>query len=143
MKLSKKGLLFLASICWAFAGCLLIARSLHFLIFHQNYIEIKLIIGLVSGLLFYWFLFKKIANKYAIRIISMEEDKLFFAKFMSLKGYIIMFSMISASIIIRKLQLVDINYFSVFYIIMGVPLFLSAMYFFKTGIRLNYKKKYF
>lgn len=132
--ISSSVLLFLAGIVWAFAGTMLILKAVNGLMDYPQFITLKLLIALPSGITFYLIVFSKISLKNIKRIKSMPDKKGPFYSFLSFRSFIIMSFMISFGISIRKLNLIPFEYLSVFYITMGIPLFFSAIRFFYNGI---------
>lgn len=129
LKVSTKSLLFIASGVWFFAGGMLFFRGLSAFSIQSNNFLIKIIIALTLGLLFFGVMFSKISTKHILRIKNMEEDLHPVYAFFNKKSYIMMFSMITGGITIRSLNIIPFEYLSVFYVIMGTPLILSAVRF--------------
>jgi len=75
-------LLFVAFLVWTFAGGMLIYRGIIGIVEFPAFIVIKLIVALLLGTAFYWFMFTKISNKYVTRIINMQEEKVPFYAFL-------------------------------------------------------------
>ena len=131
-RVQRPFLLLVAALVWTFAGAMLLFRG-----FTLNEVQpvhwlIKLGISAVSGLLFYAFLFTRISKKHVHRIQTMEEEKPTVFAFFNLKSYLMMFSMITLGITLRKTGLVSPEYLSLVYITMGIPLLMSSFRFYYT-----------
>ncbi len=126
---SKRTLLLIASFVWSIAGGILLYRGAAGILFYGEHLFLKFTIGLIGGVAFFLLLFKKISGKHIRRIETMERDRLPFYSFFSPKAYIMMILMISLGITIRKTGVVPFEYLSVFFVTMGLPLFLSALNF--------------
>ncbi len=135
--ISNRALLFVAFLVWTFAGGMLIYRGIIGIVEFPAFIVIKLIVALLLGTAFYWFMFTKISNKYVTRIINMQEEKVPFYAFFNLRGYIMMTLMIGLGITMRKTGLVPFEYLTVFYVTMGIPLLVSSFKFLYKGIVFN------
>lgn len=136
-KIAKRYLLFIAAILWSMAGCMLLFRGVLLIIYLNDFLFYKLIGAIGLGTLFYKFVFSMISLKYINRIINLENEKVCVFAFFSIKSYFLMGIMISLGIWLRKSGLISMEYFSVFYIIMGIPLLLSALRFYFYGKNYN------
>ena len=136
---NKKTLYIIAAVVWTIAGSILIIKSLYFIFSIHEHIFWKIIIGIISGIGFYFLLFTKISKK-NIKYIDLIiiENPCFFS-FFNFKSYIMMAVMISGGIMLRKFEIINIEYLSVLYLSMGIPLLISAFRFYSTGIK--YKSK--
>ena len=139
--LSKQHLLYVATIVWLFAGLMLISRGANQIYEQGIYLLTKSIIAVVSGLLFYFLMFRKISMKHILRIMNMTENMVPFYAFFNRRSYFMMISMILLGIIIRKTGFIPIEYLSVFYISMGLPLFISSIRFLYYAINYNKSQK--
>lgn len=136
---SSRGLMFCATVLWTFAGAMLLIRGIYGVIDFPSFLVFKLFIALVFGAVFYLFLFDKISNKHIARISSMSEKRIPFYAFFNLRSYFMMVLMISMGITIRKTGLIPFEYLAVFYIVMGIPLFVSALKFLYYAVNFNKK----
>lgn len=135
----KKTLYVIAGFVWSMAGCILIFKSMFFIFDIYQHIFWKIAIGIISGIVFYFVLFTKISKrniKYIDLIII--ENPCFFS-FFNLKSYIMMAVMITGGIMLRKFEVINIEYLSIFYLAMGIPLLISAFRFFNA--RIKYKSQ--
>jgi hypothetical protein len=131
-RVHKKNLLMIAGLVWALGGTMLISRGI-IGIFHERmepYLE--LIIGICSGSIFYFILFSRISAKHLNRITGILHHKPCIFSFFSFRSYIMMTVMIGGGITLRKLDIINHQVLFTFYIVMGIPLLVSALNFF-TG----------
>jgi len=131
---SRRTLLFVAAIVWFFAGGMLISRGISGVIQYTDFLILKLITAILSGAVFYGFMFRRISGKHIQRIVSQPGDRLPVYSFFSLRSYMMMGIMISMGVTLRKTGLVPFQYLSVFYVAMGLPLLISAFRFLHHGI---------
>ena len=134
-KLPKRYLLFIAGVVWTFAGGMLLTKGIGLLSAEIHYLLIKLVIATVGGIAFYLLLFSKISLKHAKRILGLKHEFPCLFSFFNFSSYGLMAVMISGGILIRKTGILSPEYLPVFYITMGIPLFLSAIRFYNYGIR--------
>ncbi|HNW98790.1 MAG TPA: hypothetical protein PKK00_10315 [Bacteroidales bacterium] len=132
---NKRALLFAAGCVWCFAGCILIARGLLILVPIHHYLFPELLVALIFGICFYIFLFTKISKKHIQRISLLKIDYPCFFSFFNFKSYILMAVMITTGIILRKIDIINHEVLYTFYVAMGIPLSLSAVRFFISGIK--------
>ncbi|MEI7595274.1 MAG: hypothetical protein WCK02_05955 [Bacteroidota bacterium] len=133
-RIAKRYLLFIAAFMWTFASGMLLFKGITFGLDFQRFLILKTCIGIIGGIAFYVLLFSKISLKYILRIINLNESKPCIFSFFSFKSYFMMFIMISIGILFRKSGIISLEYFSVFYIVMGIPLFFSAIKFYYYAI---------
>lgn len=81
--------------------------------------------------------FNRLVNKHTARIKAYQEEKRYFWNFFDLKSFIIMAIMMTGGILIRKYQLLDMNFIAFFYTGLGGALSLAGAKF-----MLNYIKFY-
>jgi len=134
---SSRGLMFCATFLWAFAGAMLLIRGIYGVIDFPSFLAFKLSIALVFGVIFYLFIFNKISDKHIVRIGSMSDKRIPFYAFFNLQSYFMMVLMISIGIVVRKTGIMSFEYIAVFYIVMGIPLFVSALKFLYYTINFN------
>lgn len=131
---SKRILLFIAALVWTFAGVMLFSRGIAMMRIDSHSFGLRFIISLVSGALFYWVLFTRISKKHVNRIIQLPVERPAVFSFFDKKGYIMMIGMISLGVFLRTTGIVAPFYLSVLYVTMGVPLFISSIRFYYSGI---------
>lgn len=133
-QVSNRSLLFVAAVVWALAGSMLLTRGVLGTIDSGGSLWIKFLIGIVGGVLFYYFIFTRISLKHILRIKKLQEPLYPFYAFFNLKSYLMMAGMITLGITLRITGLVPMVYLSVFYVSMGLPLLLSSIRFLKHFI---------
>ena len=132
---SRTTLYLIAGIAWTTAGGILLGRGLVNLIHLRNYLAGRLLIGIVVGISFYLLLFYRISarNIRHIRLIQVSNPCAF--SFFNLRSWLMMALMISGGITLRKLNLINPGYMFTFYVVMGVPLLISAWNFYTEWIK--------
>jgi hypothetical protein len=128
--ISKRYLLFVAALVWTFAGGMLFFRGFSMLVLSPQIIWLKIIGCILAGMLFYRYMFSKISFKHIQRIMKMKSEKPCFFSFFNLRGYLTMAFMICMGIVLRTSGIVPVEYLSMFYVVMGVPLTVSAFRFY-------------
>jgi hypothetical protein len=128
--ISKHNLLLIAGMAWTIAGGILAGRGLNYLMQHGQHLGWRLTGGLIFGLIFYVLLFAKISRKHIKRIKGLNIPYPCAFSFFNFRGYFMMIIMISGGIMLRRLDLIDKEWLYNFYIMMGVPLLISAMRFY-------------
>lgn len=130
---SKRNLLFVAAVVWTFAGGMLLFRGFLMAGNIKHSLLVKILISMVLGVVFYIGMFSKISLKHITRILNMQNDKPGVFSFFNGRSYILMTVMITSGILLRTSGLIKQEYLSMFYIIMGTPLLLSASRFYYRG----------
>ena len=131
----KRYLLFVAAVVWTFAGGMLLFRGFSVLQFNSTGILMEEAVSIILGVVFYIFMFSRISLKHIIRILNNPLERPCIFSFFNWRSYILMSTMISLGVTLRLSGLVPIQYLSVFYVIMGTPLFLSSIRFYVHGIK--------
>ncbi len=134
----KKGLFFAAGIFWSFAGSMLLYRSLSFLTEHVDQIIINITIGIAGGGLFYFGMFRRITPRHIKRIKNIKIKRPCLFSFFDFKSYILVGTMITMSIVIKNLEIINPVWLYTYLIVMGIPLLLSSLRFFRAGIQYQY-----
>ena len=134
---SKRNLLFIAAMVWTFAGGMLLTRGILMMGIDNDFLITRTVISIVGGGLFYVILFSKISKKHVIRIIQLSNNHPSIFSFFNLKSYLMMTFMISFGVILRKTGIVAPFYLSILYVTMGIPLLVSSLRFYYSGI--NYQ----
>lgn len=125
----KVNLLFVASLVWLTAGLILLMRGLTGIYTQPDSVFLKLSISLPAGVIFYIFIFRKIVHKHTKRILTLEGESQRIYRFFNQRSYLLMFSMIALGISVRISGIIPMQYLTTFYIVMGIPLFLSGLQF--------------
>ncbi len=133
----KRTLLFVAGFVWSIAGCILIGKALVPLFNIHHHLLLEITLGIVCGIGFYFVLFAMISKKHITRISLLKVDNPCFFSFFNFRSYLLMLIMITVGITLRKLNIINKEYMFTFYLAMGIPLLMSAIRFFKAGIKNN------
>ncbi len=129
----KVYLYFLAGLIWAYAGSMLIYKGVSGIIIQDTAIW-NLFLLPFFGFMFYWFMFRRISSKHIKRIERMSQERPCAFAFFSYRSYIMMGGMIILGIVMGRIGSLGV-YYSQFLIVMGIPLFLSALKFIISGIK--------
>lgn len=131
---TKRVLLFIAAVVWTYAGAVLLSKGLEMMKVDSEHYLLRLVGSVIGGALFHLVLFTRISKKYVNRILFLEDDRPGIFSFFNRKGYIMMAGMISLGIFLRTSGIIPPFYLSVLYVTMGVPLFISSLRFYYSGI---------
>ncbi|WP_320054706.1 hypothetical protein [uncultured Acetobacteroides sp.] len=131
----KRYLLLVAALVWSFAGGMLLAKGLTYLLAHPDMLLVRLVAGALAGVAFFWLLFMRISLKHINRIKSIDVVRPCIFSFFDVKGYLMMGGMISMGIALRHLNFINKAYLFNFYVAMGIPLLLSAVRFVWAWVR--------
>ena len=126
----KQYLLFVAAFIWTIAGGMLLFRGFSFLKFSTPKIIFEESCCMLAGIIFYKFMFSKISLKHIQRILNIQIERPCFFSFFNWRSYFLMTIMISFGVTLRLSGIVPLNYLSLFYVAMGLPLFMSAVRFY-------------
>jgi len=130
IRVSKRVLLFEAASIWMFAGIMLLTRGKLMVESAQGFSIVNIFSCLGCGILFYLYLFSKISAKHIHRITNLPGDRHFPYQFFDFKSYLMMVGMITMGVTLRKTLIIPLEYLSLIYCTMGIPLFLSSIRFF-------------
>lgn len=133
--INKQKLFIIAGTVWCVAGTMVTKTGIQAWL-KVNSILIN-ILAVIIYIIFYTFIFSKLVKKHEIRIMSNTNSKMKIWHFFDKQSYIIMFVMMSIGIILRKSNLLSINFFSFFYTGLGLALFFCGIRF----IYLYYKNQ--
>ena len=134
---SRRNLLFIAAFVWTFAGGMLLTRGILMMGIDNEFLLTRVGLSIVGGALFYMILFSRISKKHVLRIIHLTNDRPCIFSFFNLRSYLMMIFMISFGVFLRKSGIVPPFYLSILYVTMGIPLFVSSLRFYYSGI--NYQ----
>ena len=129
LKVASRNLLIVAFVAWTIAGIILFGRGMAGLLGEHYFFLRDAIIAILLGFVFFLLLFSRIAAKHINRIFLMKDQRPFILAFFDKKGWIMMFSMITMGITLRKLNIINHELLFSFYITMGTPLIISAIRF--------------
>lgn len=132
---SKRTLFFLAGMVWMFAGYKVSSMGADVLIQKQNHLVVSSIVAIAAFLIFFNFIFKKMALKHQKRIRGNEKDKVCLFSFFDAKGYLIMAFMMTLGITIRNIEAINPLYWAGFYVGLGSALFLAGVLFAVAWVR--------
>ncbi|MEA3494485.1 MAG: hypothetical protein U9R42_00425 [Bacteroidota bacterium] len=132
-KVTKRALLFISGLAWFLTSIFLIVNSISG-IFENNYLlMIRLAVCVPTGLLAYYFIFRKIiVIKYLDRIVNLDSNKPYIFSFMGTIGYLVFIIMATLSFSIEIYKLIKLDYLFTFQSIMSVPVLLTSLYFFRA-----------
>ncbi len=129
--IDKRHLLFVAAIVWLIASGMLFWRGTVYFVPINGW-KLETIGSFVGGILFFRLLFDRISSKHISRIISLSKSRPTIFSFFSKRSYFLMMLMISGGLLLRYSHVAPNYDLSFFYFFMGIPLFLSAIRFFKA-----------
>lgn len=132
-KVNNRQLLLLAGMVWIVAGAnILRIGILTWLADSQSWL-FKAGEAAIVFLIFFNLIFKKLYNKHTKRICRKANNN-HLLSFFDLKGWIIMFFMITLGVTVRKFQLLPNSFISVFYTGLSIALIITGILFFRKGI---------
>lgn len=131
-RVSKHYLFLVAALVWTFAGGMLLIRGFAFNETLPSHRIVGLTAGVISGLLFFRLLFNRISAKHVLRIKNLPVSRPCLFSFFNLRSYLMMFSMITLGVILRKSGTISPDYLTLMYITMGIPLLMSSFRFYYT-----------
>ncbi|MDP3445430.1 MAG: hypothetical protein Q8T08_21435 [Ignavibacteria bacterium] len=134
-RIKKRYLFFLAALFWTFAGSILLRRGFLLFFNRKELPWLQLMLSSVAGSLFYIFLFSKIAKKHSKRMLQMKNERPCAFSFFNARSYLIMIVMISSGIFVRTSGLLTSMGLMILYFTMGIPLLLSSIRFYSSGIK--------
>ncbi|MBI5217832.1 MAG: hypothetical protein HY958_02755 [Bacteroidia bacterium] len=137
----KKHLLIIASSAWFIGGGILMLKGIFYLFFESDRFIFEILLGIILGLAFYYFLFSKISIRHINRIFSLNISRPCLFSFFDIKSYVLMCIMISSGILLRKFDIINHEALYTFYVVMGTPLLLSALRFFYSWLRYSDSNK--
>lgn len=129
---SKRYLLLVAALVWTFAGGMLLYRGYTLNNPLPTYWEVKLLLCLIAGLIFFVLLFNRISAKHVRRIRNLPQEQPGVFLFFNLKSYVMMFLMITLGVSLRKSGAIAPEYLSLMYVTMGIPLLMSSFRFYHS-----------
>lgn len=133
MKLTKYRLFFIAALAWIIGGSMVMKVGVEALFTTHSYLW--LLPASLIFFIFYEFIFSKLVKKHHLRIMLRDEDKLDWWLFFDRKSYIIMGSMMTFGILLRKSNLLPPEFFAFFYTGLGFALFSCGTRFLAVFLR--------
>lgn len=130
-RVPRKVLFLLASLFWLVVSLKLLSKACDF------FMEIRMpywfILYAVLGVIpFYYFVFRKITDKYISRIWRLTNDKPCMFAFFSWKSYVLVLFMIGLGIGVSMMPVIPAKGLHAFLITLGITMFLSAIRFVKA-----------
>ena len=131
-RVTKCDLLFVAGIAWLGTSGFLVFQGLSHLFTFKTTFFYKLLVSIIIGISSYYLLFRKIIVIYIKRIQKLHSENPNILAFMGPRGYLVLVIMSIISFGIQIYKWIDLDYLFTFQMTMSVPVFLSAVLFFKT-----------
>jgi hypothetical protein len=132
-KVNNRQLLLLAGIVWIVAGANILRIGILTWLTDAHCWLFKAGEATIVFLIFFNLIFKKLYNKHTDRICKKANNN-HLLSFFDLKGWIIMFFMITLGVTVRKFQLLPNSFISVFYTGLSTALIITGILFFRKGI---------
>lgn len=134
LKVDKINLLAIAALVWAVAGVNILRIGLEsYAVGHVSVLNV--VLSVVVGSVFWFFVFSRLTAKHTKRIVSSDERRQYFWKFFDLRSFVIMAVMMTGGILIRTLSLAPTVFIAVFYTGLGTALTLAGLLFCRNRIR--------
>jgi hypothetical protein len=133
----KRLVLLVLGVLWLSAGSVFFSQGFSFILENSRHILFHLMIGIVSGILFFSVFSFKISKKSSDRIINHDPEKQFNITFTDLKGYIFILLVFGAFYLLFKKSYISPVNFSIVYVALGFALFLSSLIFFYSVLTLK------
>jgi hypothetical protein len=140
LRIDKRHLLLVAAIVWLVASGMLFWRATAYFVPLRGW-KLETIVSFIVGILFFKLLFMRISSTHISRIISLTKNRPYVFSFFSKRSYFLMVLMISGGLLLRYSHVAPNYDLSFFYFFMGIPLFLSAIRFFKAWARYSTEKE--
>lgn len=131
-RVTRNDLLFVAGIAWLGTSGFLVFQGLSHLFTFKTTFFYKFLASVIIGITSYYLLFRKIIVIYINRIQKMNSENPNILAFMGPRGYLVLVIMSIISFGIQIYKWIDLDYLFTFQLTMSIPVFLSAVLFFKT-----------
>jgi hypothetical protein len=128
----QRYLLLMGALAWTCAGTILLYKGGTILKGFQVFPVVEFAVSIIAGILFYVLLFSKISLKHTERIYQLSIKYPCMFSFFNFRSYILMGTMITGGILLRRSGWVPSDILLIIYFMMGIPLFLSSFRFY-TG----------
>ena len=129
---TKRELLLIAGIAWLGTSGFLVFQGMSHLFSFKTTFFYRLLVSVIIGITSYYLLFRKIIVLYIVRIQKLKTENPNILSFMGVRGYLVLVIMSIISFGIQIYKWIDLDYLFTFQMTMSVPVFLSAVLFFKT-----------
>jgi hypothetical protein len=131
-RVTKEELLFVAGLAWLGTSGFLVFQGMAHLYSYKTTFFYKLLVSIIIGITSYYLIFRKIIKLYIVRIQKMKTENPNILSFMGVRGYLVLVIMSIISFGIQIYKWIDLDYLFTFQMTMSVPVFLSAVLFFRT-----------
>lgn len=131
----RRGLYLLAAASWGVAGILLAWRGWEILGVPRSPVLPVLVGGIIAGIVFFRYLFRRIADRVIGRIRSMPNDRPCLFSFLDWRGYGMMAGMITLGLLLRTTGVIPPFLLAPLYLMMSVALLASSLRFAAVGVR--------
>lgn len=133
---TRHTLLFIAGSIWILAGANILRIGILSWLSDTNDWIYKTGVAALVFLFFFRLIFRKLLSKHTQRIIQKKEKSCPFS-FFDLRGWMVMFVMITFGVVIRKLGLMPAVFISVFYTGLSTALILTGFLFLRQGYKVK------
>lgn len=140
---SKKALFIIAGVIWIFAGYRVLTIGISDAKISNHNWRFVILVAAIIFYIFFKYIFSKMHNKHAKRIINSTLNKHCPFSFFDLKSYLIMSFMITFGFTIRAIGIFNPFYVGTFYIGLGVALFMAGLLFVRSFIKFEVVKAKF
>lgn len=140
---SKKTLLLIAGIIWAFAGFRVLTIGVGDVQINNHNWVLNISFAAAIFYVFFKFIFSRMHSKHIRRIINSNLSKHCPFSFFDLKSYLIMGFMITFGITIRNIGIFNPVYVGTFYMGLGFALFMAGVLFLISYIRFEKTRERF
>lgn len=139
LKVKKKTLLLVAAIVWAAAGVNILRIGIEAVITvfqtHRPLMSALFVAGAILVFVGFFFMFRKVVNRHAARILGYQEEKKSIFLFFDLKGYLLMAFMMGMGIVLRRSGFAPTEFFASFYTGLGSALSVGGLRFLLSYIK--------
>jgi hypothetical protein len=126
-KVNKQTLFLLAGLLWCLAGWRVLAFGYEDFFINARPQWTCLLISVAAFLVFFGMIFNQMVQRHNERIRSSSLVKHCAFSFLDIKGYLVMFFMMSGGILLRRAHIIQPTYLGSFYLGLGSALFLAGM----------------
>ncbi|WP_243349972.1 hypothetical protein [Parabacteroides sp. FAFU027] len=131
----KTVLIGMGAALWGFAAIRILILGETAIGNYQIHPTLNYLIGIAGFVPFFWFVFRKVSNRYASRILALPRHKSHLFAFLDRRGYIMMTIMISMGIGIKHVSAIPEVYKGTFFISLGLSLLASSIVYIVRGVQ--------
>lgn len=131
----KPVLIAMGAALWGFAAIRILILGETVIGKYQLYPALNYLIGVVGFVPFFWFVFRKVSNRYASRILALPRHQSHIFAFLDRRGYIMMAFMISLGIGLKQVSIIPEIYKGTFFISLGLSLLASSIVYIVRGVQ--------